>query len=157
MRDEVWKIGKGVLMCFLSRSLDALCLGRARLSMANRFPQSLRELFLKARVQRGTVTSGCMTRKWSTQPLKFWTIDYHRRGGKLHYPWILFSFSKRPGLNKTLLLTECHQEQKIKRNPYFPCVSELLLPDIKAIGTVNSNTSECFHKGSFLQFINCGL
>ncbi len=71
MRDEVWKIGKGVLMCFLSRSLDAVCLGRARLSMANRFPQSLREPFLKARVQRGTVTSGCMTRKWSTQPLKF--------------------------------------------------------------------------------------
>lgn len=45
MTDEVWKIGKGVLMCFLSRSLEAVCLGRARLSMANRFPQSLRETF----------------------------------------------------------------------------------------------------------------
>lgn len=66
MRDEVWKIGKGLLMCFLSRSLEAVCLRRACLSMANRFPQSLREPFLKAPVQRGTVTSGRMTRKWST-------------------------------------------------------------------------------------------
>lgn len=56
MRNEVWKIGKGVLMCFLSRSLDAVCLGKARLSMANRFPMPLREPFLKAPVQRGTVT-----------------------------------------------------------------------------------------------------
>lgn len=66
MRDEVWKIGKGVLMCFLSRSLDAVCLGRACFSMANRFPQSLQEPYLKAAVQRGTVMSGCMTRKWRT-------------------------------------------------------------------------------------------
>lgn len=56
MRDEVWKIGKEVLMCFLSRSLDAVCFGKARLSMANRFPQSLRGPFLKALVQGGTVT-----------------------------------------------------------------------------------------------------
>lgn len=56
MRDEVWKIGKEVLMCFLSRSLDAVCLGRARLSMANRFPHSLQEPFLKAPVERATVT-----------------------------------------------------------------------------------------------------
>lgn len=41
MRDEVWKIRKGLLMCFLSRLLDAMWLGKARLSMANRFPQSL--------------------------------------------------------------------------------------------------------------------
>lgn len=66
MRDEVWKIGKWVLMCFLSRSLDAVCLGRACLSMANRFPQPLWEPFLKAQVQRGTVTSGCMTGKGNT-------------------------------------------------------------------------------------------
>ena len=60
MRDEVWKIGKGVLMCFLSRSLDAVCLGGAHLSMANRFPQSLQEPLLKAAVQKGTATSGYM-------------------------------------------------------------------------------------------------
>lgn len=56
MNDEVWKIRKRVLMCFLSRSLDVVCLGKACLSMANRFPQSLQELFLKTPVQRGTVT-----------------------------------------------------------------------------------------------------
>ena len=63
MRDEVWKIGKGVLMCFLSRSLDAVCLGKARLSMANRFPQPLREPFLKAAVQSGTVIVGMHDRE----------------------------------------------------------------------------------------------
>lgn len=50
------KIGKGVLMRFLSRSLDAVCLGEAHLSMANRFPQSLHELLLKTPAQRSTVT-----------------------------------------------------------------------------------------------------
>lgn len=70
MKDEVWKIGKGVLMCFLSRSLNAACLGRAPLSMTNRFPQSLQELFLKAMSQRDSVTLGCMTRKWSTKAIK---------------------------------------------------------------------------------------
>lgn len=56
MRDEVWKIGKRVLMCFLSRSLDVVCLEKACLSIANGFPQSLQEPFLKTPVQRGTVT-----------------------------------------------------------------------------------------------------
>lgn len=52
MRDEVWKKGKRVLMCFLSRSLDVGCLWRACLSMANGFPQSLQERFLKTPVER---------------------------------------------------------------------------------------------------------
>lgn len=38
MKDEVWKIEKGALMCFLSRSFDAACLWRARVSMTKRFP-----------------------------------------------------------------------------------------------------------------------
>lgn len=50
------KWGKRVLMCFLSRSLDAVRLGKARLSMANRFPHSLKELFLKTSVHRGSIT-----------------------------------------------------------------------------------------------------
>lgn len=50
MRDQVWKIVKGVLMRFLSRSLVAACLGRACLSMANRFPHFLRELLLNSRI-----------------------------------------------------------------------------------------------------------
>lgn len=49
------KIGKGVLMCFSSRSLDPVHLGKTHLSMANRFPQSLQELLLKTPAQRGSV------------------------------------------------------------------------------------------------------
>lgn len=70
MRDEVWKIGKGVLMCFLSRSLDAACLGKTRLGMANRFPQSLQELFLKAPGQRVTVTVGAQDKEMEPVAIK---------------------------------------------------------------------------------------
>lgn len=70
MRDAAWKIGERVLMCLLSRSLDAVCLGKARLSMANGFPQFLHEPFPKTPSrQRPPPLSGCMTGKWSTQPL----------------------------------------------------------------------------------------
>lgn len=45
MKSEEW--GEEVPLCFLSRSWDAVCLGRAHLAVANRFPCSLQELFLK--------------------------------------------------------------------------------------------------------------
>lgn len=119
MKDEVWKIGKGVLMCFLSRSLDAACLGRARLSMTNRFPQSLQEPFLKATAQRDSVTLGCMTRKWSTKPLNnFWDVVYHRRGENYvsHARYLTIQIKKR-GQMKTAPLTECHGVEKNQKKP----------------------------------------
>lgn len=119
MKDEVWKIGKGVLMCFLSRSLNAACLGRAPLSMTNRFPQSLQELFLKAMAQRNSVTLGCMTMKWSTKPLNnFWDVVYHRRGEKLCFSCTLFNYSnKKRGQMKTAPLTERHGVEKNQKKP----------------------------------------
>lgn len=42
--NESWNVEnwERVLMCFISRLLDAVCLGKACLSMANRFSRSLR-------------------------------------------------------------------------------------------------------------------
>lgn len=157
MKDEVWKIGKGVLMCFLSRSLDAACLGRARLSMTNRFPQSLQEPFLKATAQRDSVTLGCMTRKWSTKPLNnFWDVVYHRRREKLRFSCTLFNYSnkKRADENRTLNWVSWSWKES-KETFSFLALPVLLLPNLK--GTANSNPSESFHRGSFLDFINCGL
>lgn len=53
---ESVKLGEEARMCFLSRSWDVVCLGRARLTISDRFPHSLQEASHKTIVQRGSVS-----------------------------------------------------------------------------------------------------
>lgn len=97
-------------MCFLSISWDVACLGRARPTIANRFPCSLQEPFFKTIVQRGSDSA----REWNVaiKELQSYRLAHEGRKAPLAPPP---TAPERTGLNDLELLNESQVEDSQKK------------------------------------------
>lgn len=97
-------------MCFLNRSRDAECLGRACPTIANRFPCSLQEPFFKTIVQRGS--DSARERDMAIKELQSYRLAHEGRKAPLAPP---STAPERTGLNDLALLTESQVEDSRKK------------------------------------------
>lgn len=97
-------------MCFLRRSWDTVCLGRAGLTIANRFPSSLQELFFKTIVQRGS--DSATERDMAIRERQSYRLAHEGRKTPLAP---LPTAPERTGLNDLALLTESQVQDSQKK------------------------------------------